>query len=50
MTQRFCEDPDDFQGFEGFADFDAFEDVDLEILEMPLSPNRLFELLKQKES
>ncbi len=28
----------------------AFEDVDLEILEMPLSPNRLFELLKQKES
>ena len=28
----------------------AFKDVGLEILEMPLSPNRLFELLNQKES
>jgi carbon-monoxide dehydrogenase large subunit len=28
----------------------AFHDLDLEILEMPLSPNRLFELLQEKES
>ena len=28
----------------------AFPDHDLEILEMPLSPNRLFELLQEKES
>jgi carbon-monoxide dehydrogenase large subunit len=28
----------------------AFPDQDLEILEMPLSPNRLFELLQEKES
>ncbi|MBU0705226.1 MAG: xanthine dehydrogenase family protein molybdopterin-binding subunit, partial [Chloroflexi bacterium] len=28
---------------------DAFYDYDLEILEMPLSPNRLFELLRGKE-
>ena len=28
----------------------AFHGHDLEILETPLSPNRLFELLKQKES
>jgi carbon-monoxide dehydrogenase large subunit len=28
---------------------DALADYDLEILEMPLSPNRLFELLRQKE-
>jgi CO/xanthine dehydrogenase Mo-binding subunit len=28
----------------------AFADTGLEILEMPLSPNRLFELLKEKES
>lgn len=28
---------------------DAFSDHDLEILEMPLSPNRLFELLHQED-